>query len=149
METPPKAFSGELKGGAHHYPVRVYYEDTDAGGVVYHTAYLRWAERARTEFLRLIAGNQTDIKEKYGLLIVVRRMVTDYLKPASLDDELDVVTEFVDLKKASFQVNQHVYRQVDGSDPELLCHMHVRLAAIDEAGKPKRVPQPLHEALKR
>ena len=77
----------------HRYTLRVYYEDTDAGGVVYHANYLRFAERARTEALRDLGLPHADAGERIGLMFVVRRVEVDYLRPARLDDSLTVVTE--------------------------------------------------------
>ncbi len=77
----------------HRYTLRVYYEDTDAGGVVYHATYLRFAERARTEALRDLGIPHAELVEQYGLMFMVRRIKVDYLRPARLDESLVVVTE--------------------------------------------------------
>src|SRR5690242_6692965 len=79
--------------GRHCYPVRVYYEDTDAGGVVYHATYLRYAERARTEALRDAGIPHAELVERFSLMFVVRSIEVDYLRPARLDESLIVVTE--------------------------------------------------------
>ena len=79
--------------GRHRYAVRVYYEDTDAGGVVYHATYLRFAERARTEALRDAGIPHAELVERFTLMFVVRRIEVDYLRPARLDESLTVVTE--------------------------------------------------------
>ena len=79
--------------GRHRYAVRVYYEDTDAGGVVYHATYLRFAERARTEALRDLGIPHAELLQKFTLMFVVRRIEVDYLRPARLDNSLTVVTE--------------------------------------------------------
>src|ERR1700735_3643878 len=79
--------------GRHRYAVRVYYEDTDAGGVAYHASYLRFAERARTEALRDLGIPHADLLQRFTLMFVVRRIEVDYLRPARLDDSLTVVTE--------------------------------------------------------
>src|SRR5689334_23672771 len=84
----------------HVFPVRVYYEDTDAGGIVYHANYLRFAERARTEVLRDLGVPHADLVRDWKLMFVVRRAKLDYLRPARLDDSLAVVTEPVEMRAA-------------------------------------------------
>jgi len=97
-----------LAAGRHHYTLRVYYEDTDAGGVVYHAAYLRFAERARTEALRDLGIPHATLVAEYGLIFVVRRIKVDYLRPARLDESLTVVTEPVHVGGASVVLRQEV-----------------------------------------
>src|ERR1700743_2725756 len=92
----------------HRYPVRVYYEDTDAGGVVYHATYLRYAERARTEALRDLGIPHAELVERYTLMFMVRRIEVDYLRPARLDDSLTVVTEPLAVGGASMTLRQDV-----------------------------------------
>src|SRR3954467_14056691 len=87
--------------GEHRYAVRVYYEDTDAGGVVYHAAYLRFAERARTEALRDLGVPHAEMLAGHNVMFVVRRIEVDYLRPARLDDSLTVVTESLAVGGAS------------------------------------------------
>src|SRR5687767_15203839 len=89
---------GEIRGGSHHQPVRVYYEDTDFSGVVYHASYLRFMERGRTNYLRLLGADQRTLfeqaeREAPGFAFVVRSMSIDFHKPARMDDVLDVVTQ--------------------------------------------------------
>jgi acyl-CoA thioester hydrolase len=84
---------------AHLFNLRVYWEDTDAGGLVYHANYLKFAERARTEMLRHIGIEQEKLRGEAGLLFVVRRLVAEYLQPARLDDELAVATEVTRLRR--------------------------------------------------
>jgi acyl-CoA thioester hydrolase len=129
--------------GGHRYTVRVYYEDTDAGGVVYHAAYLRFAERARTEALRDLGVPHTELLQRFTLMFVVRRVEVDYLRPARLDDSLTVVTEPVTVGGASVVLRQDV-RGPEGSCAVL----SVRLACIDiRQGKPGRLPQRWRTAL--
>ena len=92
------------------FPIRVYYEDTDAGGVVYYANYLKFAERARTEVLRSAGLNQIDLLEKEGIGFVVRHVSIDYLKPAKLDDLLDVETMLETMGKASLTLRQSITR---------------------------------------
>jgi acyl-CoA thioester hydrolase len=111
--------------GRHRYAVRVYYEDTDAGGVAYHASYLRFAERARTEALRDLGIPHADLLQRFTLMFVVRRIEVDYLRPARLDDSLTVVTEPLAVGGASVLLRQDV-RGPDGSCAVLT----VRLACV-------------------
>ena len=123
--------------GRHRYPVRVYYEDTDAGGVVYHATYLRYAERARIEALRDAGSPHADLVERFSLMFVVRRVEVDYLRPAHLDDSLTVVTEPLAVGGATVTLRQDV-RGPEGSCAVLT----VRLACVRPAeGRPGRLPQ--------
>lgn len=97
----------------HRYAFRVYYEDTDAGGVVYHANYLRYAERARTEALREAGIPHADLVERFNLMFMVRRAEIDYVRPGRLDDTLVVETEAVDIRGASVVLRQTV-RGLDG-----------------------------------
>ena len=138
-ETPPQ---GWMVGSVHVYPVRVYYEDTDVGGVVYYANYLKFAERARTEMLRLIGFPQAEMMERDGRALAVRRCEADYIRPARFDDSLEVHTGNIDLGAASLWIDQRVKR--DGDD---LVVLRVRLACIGQDGKPARLPARLRTAL--
>src|SRR5437868_14069622 len=94
--------------GQHRYAVRVYYEDTDAGGVAYHASYLRFAERARTEALRDLGIPHAEMVDHYHLMFMVRRIEVDYLRPARPDDSLVIQTEAVEIGGASVQLRQTV-----------------------------------------
>src|SRR5437660_9883123 len=107
------SLDGEIRDGQHHMQVRVYYEDTDFSGIVYHASYLRFMERGRTNHLRLMGAEQhalfaQALKETPGFAFVVRSMQIDYLKPARMDDVLDVVTWPVEGKGASIGLGQGV-----------------------------------------
>ena len=128
--------------GGHVFPVRVYYEDTDAGGLVYHASYLRFAERARTEALRLAGTEQNRMLADTGLGFVVRRMEIDFRAPAVLDDLLEVVTRMSDIGGASLRAEQNIRRA-----GHTLVHMLLKLACIDRRGRPARMPLPLRAAL--
>jgi acyl-CoA thioester hydrolase len=123
--------------GRHHYAVRVYYEDTDAGGVVYHATYLRFAERARTEALREAGIPHAELLERFTLMFVVRRIEVDYLRPALIDNSLTVVTEPLEVGGATVALRQEV------RGPEGPCAvLTVRLACVKPGdGKPGRLPQ--------
>jgi len=125
-------------------PVRVYYEDTDAGGVVYHASYLRYLERARTEFLRSLGVGQGRLRDEAGLAFAVRSICADYLKPARLDDELSV-TSFIELLGRA----QVTFRQSITRGDDLLLTATVRVACIHlVSGRPAPMPRSLHDTLK-
>lgn len=124
------------------WPVRVYFEDTDAGGIVYHASYLRFAERARTEWLRALGFGQRQLAESFGCIFAVRRCSLDYRRPARLDDALVVVTKPGVLGAARLGVTQEVRRQ-----GELLVGIEVELALLGRDYRPTRLPAPLRSAL--
>lgn len=126
----------------HHLPIRVYYEDTDAGGIVFYANYLKFAERGRTEFLRRVGYEHRDLKEKEGVLFVVRRLEVEYHRFSELDDLLTVVTEAADVKNSSFAMKQSILR-----DNLLLCDMTVTMVCINSSGRPVRVPEHLKKAI--
>ena len=134
--------SGEIVQGGHMFPVRVYYEDTDAGGLVYHANYLKYAERARTEALRHVGTEQRHMLADTGLAFVVRRMEIDFRAPAVLDDLLQVVTRLSDIGGASLRAEQTILRA-----GATLVHMLLKLACIDRQGRPARMPAGLRAAL--
>lgn len=109
------------------WPVRVYWEDTDAGGVVYHASYLRFLERARSEWLRGLGVDQMALKQTTGLAFMVHRMEIDFLKPALLDDELTVTVEVKERRSASILFAQTITR----ADGTALIQAQVRAACVD------------------
>ncbi len=130
---------------AHDFtlPVRVYYEDTDAGGVVYYANYLKFCERARTEWLRTLGLSQQKLLDEQGLGFVVRSVQADYLAPARLDDALVVRTRVATLRRASLLFEQELRR-----GQELLFSAQVLLASIDlHRHKPVAIPASLHALL--
>lgn len=126
----------------HIFPLRVYYEDTDAAGIVYYANYLKYAERARTELVRGVGGDHRTYMEQDGIMFAVRSVQADYLRPALLDDCLEVHTTMQDVRGASLQVSQVVMR-----DTEELVAMSVRLACMTMDGRPARIPTALRDAL--
>lgn len=127
---------------AHRLDIRVYYEDTDFSGFVYHASYLRFMERGRTELLRGLAGNQSDLhQDADGLHFVVRRMVIDYARPARMDDLLQVRTWTSEMKGASMHLAQEVRRGED-----LLVRAEVVVACVRD-GRAIRLPDSLRRAL--
>jgi acyl-CoA thioester hydrolase len=131
-----------VEAPAHRFPVRVYYEDTDAGGIVYHSAYLRFAERGRTEWLRDLGFDHTGLRAETGAGFAVARAEIDYLKPARLDDLLEVETRIVKAGGASTRIEQDVLR-----NGEAIVRMALRLAFMGADGKPHRMPEELRDLL--
>ena len=141
------ALDGEIVGGRHAMAVRVYYEDTDFTGIVYHANYLRYMERGRTNYLRLIGADHRALfeateQEAPGFAFVVRSMAIDFLKPARMDDVLDIVTSPEDVKGASIMLLQQCRRGED-----LLVEAHTRVAFISQ-GRARPIPKPLRIAMK-
>ena len=123
------------------WPVRVYWEDTDAGGVVYHASYLRFLERARTEWLRAQGLDQGRVRDRHGVVFVVRDVSVEFLQPARLDDELDVELVAAARRSASMTFSQRILRRVDGA---VLTTARVRAACVTAADfKPCRIPENL------
>lgn len=134
--------AGTLDGGVHRLPVRVYYEDTDFSGAVYHASYLRFLERGRTDFLRLSGIDQSVLHAGDDRLIfAVRRLTVDYLKPAGMDDVLTVETRTAEIRGASLAVAQAIRRGAI-----LLVTAEVRVAAV-AGGRPVRLPDRLRSVL--
>lgn len=126
----------------HTHPVRVYYEDTDAAGIVYYANYLKYAERARTELLRALGLENGTMMSETGLAFAVRHCAADYIRPARLDDQLYVRTYVIELAGASLTMQQDVCRE-----GEVLVSMEVRLACIDVAsGRAMRLPKHVRDA---
>ncbi|CAA2100120.1 Acyl-CoA thioesterase YbgC [Methylobacterium bullatum] len=126
---------------SHRIDIRVYYEDTDFSGFVYHANYLRYMERGRTELLRALAMEQVDLARDAGLIFVVRRMVLDFLKPARMDDMLAIMTTVVELRGASMPMIQEVRR-----GDEVLLKAEVTVAAVRD-GRAVRLPDSLRRAM--
>lgn len=124
-------------------PVRVYYEDTDAGGVVYYANYLKFMERARTEWLRAIGFDQALLREQTGVIFAVRSVAADYLRPARLDDRLEVLARVEEQRPARLRFHQEIRR-----DGEVLCSGRVTIASVDAATlRPTRIPAALAEKI--
>jgi acyl-CoA thioester hydrolase len=134
-----------LRADAHHYTVRVYYEDTDAAGIVYHATYLRYAERARTEALRDLGVPHAEMTSQHGLFFMVRRVEVDYLAPAHLDESLDVVTEPVVVRGASVLLRQTVRRAADARAVVVMALELVCVRAADQ--RVGRIPPRWRDAL--
>ncbi len=136
------ALSGHVESGTHCLPIRVYYEDTDAAGIVYYANYLKFAERARTEMLRLAGINQSEMTTRYGMAFAVRNCAIDFRAPARLDDLIEVRSRFTELVGATLSGVQAIWRGA-----EELVRLEVRVACLRENGRPTRIPEPLRQAL--
>jgi len=121
---------------------RVYYEDTDAGGIVYYANYFKFIERARTEYLREIGLIQSEIADQYKLIFVVRNIFAEFIKPAKLDDLLEVKTNFIRFGMVSIKVVQEIFL-----NENKLFEAEVKLGIVDIKGKPKKLPIELKEKL--
>ncbi|CAM3535037.1 tol-pal system-associated acyl-CoA thioesterase [Parendozoicomonas haliclonae] len=125
-----------------NWPVRVYYEDTDAGGIVYYVNYLKFMERARTEYLRSLGFDQQALMHD-GILFVVRNTAIEYLKPARLDDALDVTVSLSRRGRAGFDMVQSIWR-----DGEELCKSRVSIACVSANSlKPVGLPVNIRQAM--
>ena len=139
----PAAPAGSRFEGAEHvYPLRVYHEDTDAGGIVYYANYLKFAERARTEMMRGAGISHGALRAHHGAAFVVRRCTVDYRRPALLDDEIEVRTTIGTVAGAHIEAEQRVTRR-----GALLATIGLRLGCVGENGRAVRLPALLHRAL--
>jgi acyl-CoA thioester hydrolase len=126
-----------------YHKLKVYYEDTDAGGVVYYANYLKFLERARTEALVTLGFNNKRIKEDFGALIIVKSCNIEYKMPAYLEDELSVRSFVKSVTKTSFFMNQFISREKD-----LVAEAKVHLVFIGKEGKPIKIPNNLFQDFK-
>lgn len=136
-----KAQSGQDDGTStkgHVFAVRVYYEDTDLAGIVYYANYLKYIERARTEWVRALGVDQVRLKEDTGIVFAVRRVEADYLQPARFDDALTVTTQVAEMTGARLVLLQDVTRGAN-----VLFRSRVTLVALGEGGLPARLPADL------
>lgn len=145
--SPTAALDGVIRDGRHVMQVRVFYEDTDFSGVVYHASYLRFMERGRTNYLRLLGTDHRALFEETeqqapGFAFVVRTMHIEFLKPAKMDDVLDIVTQPHEVKGASITLQQEVRR-----GDELLVAAKVRVAFVS-GGRARPIPKALRAAMR-
>jgi acyl-CoA thioester hydrolase len=141
------SLDGEIRGGRHCQRVRVYYEDTDFTGVVYHASYLRFMERGRSNYRRLLGADQRALfeaaaAEAPGFAFVVRSMTIDFRKPARMDDILEIVTTPSEVKGASVILHQRVMR-----GGETLVEANVQVAFVS-GGRARPIPKPLRQAMR-
>ncbi|WP_088347939.1 MULTISPECIES: YbgC/FadM family acyl-CoA thioesterase [Rhodomicrobium] len=141
--TPPSErwpdLAGRIVGRRHILPVRVYFEDTDFSGLVYHANYLRWCERGRSDMLRLLGVHHFELHAPGDggapAAFVVRRLEVDYLRPARIDELLEIVTECAELGGAHLTMAQEVRR-----GERTLCRLSAKIVLISQTGKPLRLP---------
>jgi acyl-CoA thioester hydrolase len=139
--------AGRIEGETHILPVRVYFEDTDCAGVVYHANFLKFCERGRSDFIRLLgidAKSLASPEQGEPAVFVVRRVEIDYLKPGRMDDLLEIVTSCVEIGSASLVLQQDVRR-----DGMLLARARVSVVLVSSAGKPQRLGALVRNALQR
>jgi acyl-CoA thioester hydrolase len=126
----------------HCFAIRVYYEDTDAGGIVYYANYLKFAERARTEMMRDSGAGHRELIDRFDAAFAVSRCEVEYLKPALLDDLLTVETRVLEVGAAVIRLDQRVRRGED-----LLTRLRLRIACLNRLGRPQRLPDPVRASL--
>lgn len=125
----------------HDFPVRIYYDDTDAGGVVYHANYLKLCERARTESLRAMGFENSKLRDDHGVIIVVKSLEAEYLSPSKLDDLLTIQTRILSVKNTSFVMEQKAIR-----NNICIFSMNIVLVFINEQGRPTKIPDDVKAA---
>lgn len=140
----PARHSGYFIDGAHEIDYPVYYEDTDAGGVVYYANYLRFAERARTEALQLAGIDHRSLMEQYSIWFVVRRCTVDYIKPARLDDILTIRTRLQEMRTTSLMMRQEIL-----VCKEIIAVVEAFVVCVNTAVRPNKLPDAVRESLLR
>lgn len=132
-----------MSSSTYRMPLRIYWEDTDAGGVVYHARYVGFLERARSEWMRSLGHGQRSMGQQLGVVFAVRSMAVDFRKPARLDDALQVSVELRQLGRASLRFFQSIHR-----DDELLLEAEVKIASLGaDDFRPRPIPDALHAQL--
>ncbi len=124
------------------HEIKVYYEDTDSGGVVYYSNYLKYLERARTEMINSIGLSNRKLLDEYNTLIIVKSCSIEYIKSAKLEDKLQIFSSIESFSKASFIVIQYIKR-----DNELIINAKLKLVTVNEEGKPRKIPTVLEKNL--
>jgi len=124
------------------FKTKVYYEDTDSGGVVYYANYLKFIERARTNLIQELGFSLKSLSEKYDCHLVVKNIVCNYIQSAKLEDELSIQTNFIDIKKASFELEQNIYK-----DDNVIFESKVLMVNINSTGKPIKIPDSLSSVI--
>ena len=124
------------------YKLKVFYEDTDAGGVVYYANYLKFFERARTEAIAEIGLSNKKLLKENGILIIVKSCNIEYKKPAKLGDQIEIKSNIISISNTSFKMRQKAFR-----DKELITDCEIHLVIVDEKGKPSKIPEILKKKL--
>ena len=125
-----------------NYKLKVFYEDTDSGGVVYYANYLKFFERARTEAITEIGLSNKKLLQEYGIFIIVKSCNIEYKKPAKLEDQLEIKSNIILISNTSFKMRQRAYR-----DQELITDCEIHLVIVDKKGKPTKIPDILKKKL--
>jgi len=148
MSTRWPDIAGRLEAGTHYLPIRVYYEDTDFSGIVYHANYLKFAERSRSDFLRLAGVHHHELLDlDPPLAFAIHRMEIDFVSPARIDDELEVQSRYTRASGARIEAQQQIVK-LTGVEPAVIWRATVFAACLDPAGRPKRLPASVVEAMK-
>ena len=122
--------------------VKVYYEDTDSGGVVYYANYLKFLERARSEAIYTLGFTNSGLLEKHNILLIVKSCNIEYKKPAKLEDKINIISEVISFTKTSFTMKQCILRK-----NELITEANVHIVIVDKNGKPSKIPEELKQKL--
>ena len=130
------------------HKIKIYYEDTDSGGVVYYANYLKFLERARTEALFSIGFSNTEILDQFSSLIIVKSCNIEYKNPAYLEDELTIRSFVKSITKTSFFMNQIISRENDQKFDDLIAEAQVHLVFVDKNGKPRKIPDEIYSKFK-
>jgi acyl-CoA thioester hydrolase len=128
----------------HTFKIKIYYEDTDSGGVVYYANYLKFIERARTNLIQDLGFTLQSLSKDYDSHFVVKNINCDYIQSAQLEDELKIQSQILQIKKASFQIEQNIFREND-----MIFQSQVLLVNINSSGKPIKIPETLLTLLHR
>ena len=126
------------------YNLKIYYEDTDSGGVVYYANYLKFFERARSELIYSLNLSNKILLNQYGILIIVKSCYIKYIRPAKLEDKLTIKSKIKSITKTSFIMNQVILRE-----KQLITESDTHLVSVDQSGKPKKIPEVLNKKLKK
>ncbi len=127
-----------------NYNFKIYYEDTDSGGVVYYANYLKFFERARSEAIYSLKLSNKILLNQYGILIIVKSCNIKYIRPAKLEDKLTIKSKVKSITKTSFIMNQVIHRE-----KQLITEADTHLVSVDQSGKPKKIPEILNKKLKK
>ena len=128
----------------YNYNLKIYYEDTDSGGVVYYANYLKFFERARSEAIYSLKLSNKILLNQYGILIIVKSCNIKYIRAAKLEDKLTIKSKVKSITKTSFIMNQVIHRE-----KQLITEAHTHLVSVDQSGKPKKIPEILNKKLKK
>ena len=124
------------------FTVKIYYEDTDAGGVVYYANYLKFLERARSEVIYSLGYTNSSILERFGVLLIVKSCNIEYKKPARFEDTLEIISEIKSFTKTSFLMKQSISRI-----NEIISDAEIHIVSVDKNGKPSKIPEDLKKKL--